>query len=320
MADSPRLAELRRRLHADPRSLVFAALAEELRRAGALEDAIDTCVAGLVHHPGYTSARATLGRALLEAGQPDAAREELEAVVAQAPENLAAQRALVDAYRALDLPEQALDHCRFVSSLAPEDAELAALLAELDPASRVAGAEPAAFELVAVEADAAPAAPELERGEDAGIQDLEVVPDEPEADWPWLLGPPAEFGDAVAGPGTPSDAECAAGTGPAVEHDVDLVVAFDHALDLELGVPVTGAAGDAPQDQAQPQPPPSGPAEETSVAGAVPDGTADAEAEPSAGEGAATVETVETVENALERFLAAIRRERGGPPPVDLAS
>jgi tetratricopeptide (TPR) repeat protein len=92
--ESARIEELRRRIDLDPASVSFATLAEEYRRAGRHDDAITTCLAGLAHHPGYVSARVTLGRALLEAGRPEDARIEFEQVVRAAPENLAAIRAL----------------------------------------------------------------------------------------------------------------------------------------------------------------------------------------------------------------------------------
>ena len=96
MADNPRIEELRRRVEADPASIAFAALAEEYRRSGACQDAIETCRAGLQRHPSYLSARVTLGRALIGVGDYDAARVELEAVLKVAPENLAAIRAMAD--------------------------------------------------------------------------------------------------------------------------------------------------------------------------------------------------------------------------------
>lgn len=96
MADNPRIEELRRRVQSDPASIAFAALAEEYRRAGRFEDAIATCAAGLKRHPSYLSARVTLGRALVEVGQFEDAREELEFVLRAAPENLAAIRGLAE--------------------------------------------------------------------------------------------------------------------------------------------------------------------------------------------------------------------------------
>ena len=96
MADNPRIEELRRRVDADPASIAFAALAEEYRRSGAYQDAIETCRTGLQRHPSYVSARVTLGRALIEVGDYDAARVELESVLKTAPENLAAIRAMAE--------------------------------------------------------------------------------------------------------------------------------------------------------------------------------------------------------------------------------
>jgi predicted Zn-dependent protease len=99
VADTPRIEELRRRVEKDPASIVFAQLAEELRRAGDYEGAVRVCRRGLAHHPAYLSARVTLGRALLEGGQLEDARIELEQVVRAAPDNLAAHRALADVGR-----------------------------------------------------------------------------------------------------------------------------------------------------------------------------------------------------------------------------
>jgi tetratricopeptide (TPR) repeat protein len=96
VTDSARIEELRRRVGRDPASIVFAQLAEEHRRAGDYEEAIRVCRRGLEYHPDYLSARVTLGRALLETGQIDDARRELEQVVQAAPDNLAARRALAD--------------------------------------------------------------------------------------------------------------------------------------------------------------------------------------------------------------------------------
>ncbi|HXH07532.1 MAG TPA: tetratricopeptide repeat protein [Vicinamibacterales bacterium] len=96
MPDNPRIEELRRRVEADPNSIAFAALAEEYRRAGRLREAVELCRKGLERHPAYASARVTLGRALLELGQLEEAKAELERVLRITPENLAAIRALAD--------------------------------------------------------------------------------------------------------------------------------------------------------------------------------------------------------------------------------
>ena len=124
MADNPRIEELKRRVQVDPASIAFAALAEEYRRAGRFEEAIATCQAGLQRHPAYLSAHVTLGRALLELGRFDEARQELEHVLRAAPENLAAIRGLAEIHhRRGELPE-ALEQYRSALSVAKHDAEI----------------------------------------------------------------------------------------------------------------------------------------------------------------------------------------------------
>jgi tetratricopeptide (TPR) repeat protein len=101
MSDNPRLEALRRRVEKDPASIAFAQLAEEYRRGGDYQQAIAICREGLTRHPGYLSAQVTLGRALIERGQFDEARKELEAVLSVAPDNLAAIRALAEIHQHL---------------------------------------------------------------------------------------------------------------------------------------------------------------------------------------------------------------------------
>src|SRR5215470_6257155 len=99
MPDNQRIDDLRRRVQKDPSSIAFAQLAEELRRAGQLQESVDACRAGLAIHPSYLSARVTLGRALLELDQVDDAADELGVVLKSAPENLAALRAMGEVYQ-----------------------------------------------------------------------------------------------------------------------------------------------------------------------------------------------------------------------------
>jgi tetratricopeptide (TPR) repeat protein len=101
MPENPRIEELRRRVEADPASIAFAALAEEYRRLGRCDEAIETCLAGLQRHPAYLSARVTLGRALLENADLESAREQFEIVLRAAPENIAATRGLAQIHERL---------------------------------------------------------------------------------------------------------------------------------------------------------------------------------------------------------------------------
>jgi tetratricopeptide (TPR) repeat protein len=94
VADSSYITDLEGRITRDPASIAFAQLAEEYRRSGRLEDAVQVCRAGLARHPEYPSARLTLGRALVTLGQLADGREQFERVINETPDNLAAVRAI----------------------------------------------------------------------------------------------------------------------------------------------------------------------------------------------------------------------------------
>ena len=148
MAENSRIDDLRRRVQHDPTSIAFAQLAEALRRSGRVSEAIDTCRAGLAHHPDYASAHVTLGRALADAGDLDAARAELTTVLSTAPENLAAIRGLAEIHQRRGEPREALEQYRRALTLAPQDPELeetvTRLAADLGPLPPVSTPEPAA--------------------------------------------------------------------------------------------------------------------------------------------------------------------------------
>ena len=132
MADQSRINDLRLRVERDPASIAFAQLAEEYRRAGQLDEAVQTCRAGLAIHPEYTSARVTLGRALLASGRLDDANAELRLVLAETPDNVAAVRALAETCRGQGRLQEALTHSRAALKLAPYDAGAERLVNDLE--------------------------------------------------------------------------------------------------------------------------------------------------------------------------------------------
>ncbi len=131
MPEHPRIEDLRRRVQKDPASIAFAQLAEELRRAGSFDEAVAVCHAGLAIHPGYLSARVTLGRALIELEQFGDAQSELEVVLKSAPENLAAIRGLADIHHRRDELAQALKYYQTALSIARHDPDLEETVASL---------------------------------------------------------------------------------------------------------------------------------------------------------------------------------------------
>ena len=134
MPDNPRIEELRRRVQKDPASIAFAQLAEEHRRAGSYQDAIAACRAGLAIHPGYLSARVTLGRALLEVNDLDAAQAELEHVLKSAPENLAAIRGVAEIHHRRGDLSAALGFYKAALALAKHDPDLEQMVDEISRA------------------------------------------------------------------------------------------------------------------------------------------------------------------------------------------
>ena len=141
-ADSPRIFDLRRRVQVDPASIAFAQLAEECRRAGAADEAVTISRAGLSHHPGYLSARVTLGRALIELGRLDEAEIELSTVVRAAPTNLPAIRGLAELHQQRGDLVQALAYYRQALQLARFDPDLEDSVSRLSQAVAPAAVTP----------------------------------------------------------------------------------------------------------------------------------------------------------------------------------
>ena len=131
MAENPRIEELRRRVQKDPASIAFAQLAEEYRRAGNYEEAIEICRIGLQTHPSYLSARVTLGRALIEMNDLEHAEVELRYVLHHAAENLAAIRAMAEIHHRREELTEALGYYKSALELARHDPDLEQTVEEI---------------------------------------------------------------------------------------------------------------------------------------------------------------------------------------------
>ncbi|PYT10854.1 MAG: hypothetical protein DMF51_17235, partial [Acidobacteria bacterium] len=68
------IESLKERIARDPLSRAFLQLAEEYRRDGRYKDAVEVCLEGLARHPTYHTARISLGRTYMEAGDLENAR------------------------------------------------------------------------------------------------------------------------------------------------------------------------------------------------------------------------------------------------------
>lgn len=106
-------------------------------------EAIRVARAGLVQHPSYPSARLTLGRALLDSGDPAGARVELEVALRDAPDNILASRFLGQALDALGELGPALVQLQKTLKMAPGDRQLESQIVSLQTRLRSPQSPPA---------------------------------------------------------------------------------------------------------------------------------------------------------------------------------
>ena len=189
-----RIDDLRRRLERDPGSRLFAQLAEELRKAGELDQAIEVCRGGLERHASYGSAHMTLGRALFDKGELSEARTELETLLKGAPDNILASRMLGECLEGLGALSEAIVQYKTTLLLAPGEPHMVERLANLE-----AGGEPSKPR-VAAEKPEDPPAETAAPGQHAASQQAAEVAEEPPApsDVPSKM---AAAGRAVTRPG-----------------------------------------------------------------------------------------------------------------------
>ena len=117
------IEKLKARLEKDAESKLYIPLAEEYRKEGMYDEAINVLLDGLDRQPGYTNARVSLGKIYLEKGQIEDAIEEFEKVINAIPDNLFAQKKLAEINKTIGNTEKAIFHFRKVLELNPLDDE-----------------------------------------------------------------------------------------------------------------------------------------------------------------------------------------------------
>ncbi len=150
------IEKLKARLEKDPSSKLFVPLAEEYRKAGMYDEAIEVLLKELEKQPGYTTARVSLGKIYLERGQTEKARGEFEKVVAAVPDNLFAQKKLAEIYISTGDSERAVTCLRKVLEINSRDDEARQTLESLTGSDRKSPDEGLAEEQVMEAFEAGP--------------------------------------------------------------------------------------------------------------------------------------------------------------------
>jgi tetratricopeptide (TPR) repeat protein len=124
------IKRLKERLSQRPDSKLFLSLAEELRKAERIDEAITLLVEGVKKNPDFVAAHVTLGRWYLSKGMVAEAKEEFLEAAERSPQNIFAHKGLVEAYKKLGDAERAIEECRKVLAVDPLDEEARTCLAD----------------------------------------------------------------------------------------------------------------------------------------------------------------------------------------------
>lgn len=108
-------------LEKDPRSQVFAPLAEAYRKMGLLEEAFRICVRGVQFHPNFAGGRLALAKVLTDRKNPEGAVKELEKAIELSPENIMAHQLIAELHLNMKNAKEALRAYKMVLFLAPNN-------------------------------------------------------------------------------------------------------------------------------------------------------------------------------------------------------
>lgn len=142
-ANSALIEDLLRQYTENPRR-VFARLANELRKSGDYDRAIEICRGQIPHQPGYISGHIVLGQSLYDSGRLEDARQSFETALNLDPENLIALRHLGDIARQHGETDVARGWYRRLLDVDPQNDEVIAQLEAMGAETALPQIEPTA--------------------------------------------------------------------------------------------------------------------------------------------------------------------------------
>jgi tetratricopeptide (TPR) repeat protein len=112
------------RITENPRSMIFARLADSYRKRGDIQQAIDVCSKGLTNHPDSITGRIILGRCYLEQEKTDDAVNEFISVIEHDRRNQVAVKMLADFFARQGLKDKAGDLYAYLSLMDPSNSSI----------------------------------------------------------------------------------------------------------------------------------------------------------------------------------------------------
>ncbi len=177
---SPEIKPLLDEWTSNPKSTVFVKLADEYRKSGLFDEALEVCEEGLKDNPGYLSADMVLAKIYFDMGEYEKSMQEVTKVVTAQSDNLMAQNLLLKLYINNGDKENAIKACDIISFLDPKNEEIIATKQELEEQG-IAQPEPIPVEVADdVTDDDLPEEPDetLQESVEASAEVVEEVADE----------------------------------------------------------------------------------------------------------------------------------------------
>jgi tetratricopeptide (TPR) repeat protein len=116
----------------NPRSKVFAPLAESFRKLGMLDDAFKVLRDGIRYHPTYPLGYIVLAHCQFDQGKYDLAYNTLRPIIAQNADNISLQKIFAQTCINLGHLEEALDTYKYLLFMNPQDKFFAAQVKQLE--------------------------------------------------------------------------------------------------------------------------------------------------------------------------------------------